>query len=145
MKINETHPKEKAFVLWDHCQNILDDPRMCKIYLVPNPNDRFWLPLREHLKAGHHQPTSKTPFKWRFAGSPTMYAGYGGPLYVYFLFMFQAVDLNDYKKQIHEYVESRMTFIAPNLSIIVGASTAAKLMGKSLASYFKLDFLCFSH
>ena len=50
--------------------------------------------------------------------------------------MFQAVDLNDYKKQIHEYVESRMTFIAPNLSIIVGASTAAKLMGKSLASYF---------
>ena len=41
------------------------------------------------------------------------------------------MELNDYKRQIHEYVESRMTFIAPNLSIIVGASTAAKLMGKS--------------
>lgn len=40
-----------------------------------------------------------------------------------------AVELNDFKRQIHEYVESRMTFIAPNLSIIVGASTAAKLMG----------------
>lgn len=40
-----------------------------------------------------------------------------------------AVELNEFKRQIHEYVESRMTFIAPNLSIIVGASTAAKLMG----------------
>lgn len=40
------------------------------------------------------------------------------------------MELNDFKRQIHEYVESRMTFIAPNLSIIVGASTAAKLMGK---------------
>ena len=28
-----------------------------------------------------------------------------------------------------EYVESRMSFIAPNISIIVGSSTAAKLMG----------------
>ena len=27
MKIIETHPKEKDFVLWGHCQNILDDPR----------------------------------------------------------------------------------------------------------------------
>ena len=27
MKINETHPREKGFVLWGHCQNILDDPR----------------------------------------------------------------------------------------------------------------------
>ena len=26
MKINETHPREKGFVLWGHCQNILDDP-----------------------------------------------------------------------------------------------------------------------
>ena len=47
-------------------------------------------------------------------------------------FLFQAVDLNDFKRQIHEYVESRMTFIAPNLSVIVGASTAAKLMGESV-------------
>lgn len=40
-----------------------------------------------------------------------------------------AVGLNESKKRIFEYVESRMTFIAPNLSIIVGASIAAKLMG----------------
>ncbi|PIK53937.1 putative U4/U6 small nuclear ribonucleoprotein Prp31 [Apostichopus japonicus] len=40
-----------------------------------------------------------------------------------------AFDLNDYKSKILSYVESRMSFISPNLSIIVGASTAAKLMG----------------
>lgn len=40
-----------------------------------------------------------------------------------------AVELNDFKTKIFEYVESRMTFIAPNLSMIVGASTAAKLVG----------------
>lgn len=40
-----------------------------------------------------------------------------------------AVALNEYKQKILEYVESRMSFIAPNLSIIVGAATAAKLMG----------------
>ena len=40
-------------------------------------------------------------------------------------------DLLDAKFKIFEYVESRMTFIAPNLSLIVGASTAAKLMGSA--------------
>lgn len=40
-----------------------------------------------------------------------------------------AVDLNEQKKRIFEYVESRMTFIAPNISLLVGASIAAKLMG----------------
>jgi len=40
-----------------------------------------------------------------------------------------AVDLCDTKTKIFEYVESRMAFIAPNLSQIIGASTAAKLMG----------------
>lgn len=40
-----------------------------------------------------------------------------------------AVELNNSKSKIFEYVESRMAFIAPNLSIIVGASTAAKIMG----------------
>ena len=39
-----------------------------------------------------------------------------------------AVALNDYKKKIFDYVESRMAFIAPNLSTIIGASTAAKLV-----------------
>uniref|UniRef100_A0A1A9ZS45 U4/U6 small nuclear ribonucleoprotein Prp31 n=1 Tax=Glossina pallidipes TaxID=7398 RepID=A0A1A9ZS45_GLOPL len=60
-----------------------------------------------------------------------------------------AIELNNFKSRIYEYVESRMTFIAPNLSMIVGrfkmylklklegfrgesisgASTAAKLLG----------------
>ncbi|XP_045595972.2 U4/U6 small nuclear ribonucleoprotein Prp31 [Procambarus clarkii] len=40
-----------------------------------------------------------------------------------------AQDLNAFKIRILDYVESRMSFIAPNLSCIVGASTAAKLMG----------------
>lgn len=40
-----------------------------------------------------------------------------------------ASELNSFKQQIYEYVESRMTYIAPNLSAIVGASTAAKVMG----------------
>ncbi|KAH6943722.1 hypothetical protein HPB50_025874 [Hyalomma asiaticum] len=41
-----------------------------------------------------------------------------------------ALELNDFKLEIYSYVESRMSFIAPNLSQIVGASVAAKLMGK---------------
>uniref|UniRef100_A0A224ZB24 U4/U6 small nuclear ribonucleoprotein Prp31 n=1 Tax=Rhipicephalus zambeziensis TaxID=60191 RepID=A0A224ZB24_9ACAR len=40
-----------------------------------------------------------------------------------------ALELNDFKLEIYSYVESRMSFIAPNLSQIVGASVAAKLMG----------------
>lgn len=56
-----------------------------------------------------------------------------------FLFEFLSLLFNQYfqkanelcekKQRILSYVESRMTFISPNLSIIVGASTAAKLMG----------------
>lgn len=38
-------------------------------------------------------------------------------------------DLLDAKLKILNYVESRMSFISPNLSVIVGSSTAAKLMG----------------
>eukprot|EP00088_Acartia_fossae_P068978 TRINITY_DN887_c0_g1_i10.p1 TRINITY_DN887_c0_g1~~TRINITY_DN887_c0_g1_i10.p1 ORF type:complete len:521 (+),score=164.32 TRINITY_DN887_c0_g1_i10:49-1563(+) len=40
-----------------------------------------------------------------------------------------AVELAEIKAQIFEYVESRMAFIAPNLSAIVGANIAAKLLG----------------
>ncbi|XKL61157.1 hypothetical protein PGB90_008214 [Kerria lacca] len=40
-----------------------------------------------------------------------------------------AIELNSSKLKIYEFVESRMAFIAPNLSVIIGASTAAKLMG----------------
>ena len=41
-----------------------------------------------------------------------------------------AIKLEEMKQQILQYVQSRMTFIAPNLTVIVGASTAAKLMGR---------------
>ena len=40
-----------------------------------------------------------------------------------------AIELNNHKLKIYEFVESRMSFIAPNLSAIAGASIAAKLMG----------------
>lgn len=40
-----------------------------------------------------------------------------------------AIDLNKLKMKVYEYVESRMTFIAPNLTVIIGASTAAKIIG----------------
>lgn len=40
-----------------------------------------------------------------------------------------AIELNNFKLKIYEYVESRMAFIAPNVSVIVGASIAAKMMG----------------
>ncbi|EEB19151.1 U4/U6 small nuclear ribonucleoprotein Prp31, putative [Pediculus humanus corporis] len=40
-----------------------------------------------------------------------------------------AIELNNFKQRIYEYVESRMAFIAPNVSMIVGASCAAKIMG----------------
>ena len=43
-----------------------------------------------------------------------------------------ALELNQSKHRIYEYVESRMSFIAPNLSVIVGASTAAKIMGEGV-------------
>lgn len=39
------------------------------------------------------------------------------------------MDLMNAKLKIFQYVESRMSFIAPNLSVIVGASTAARVMG----------------
>lgn len=42
-----------------------------------------------------------------------------------------ALDLVDAKANIFEYVESRMSFIAPNTSWIVGATAAAKLMGSA--------------
>ncbi|TPX67047.1 hypothetical protein SpCBS45565_g04003 [Spizellomyces sp. 'palustris'] len=41
------------------------------------------------------------------------------------------LDLDLSKRRILEYVESRMAFIAPNLSALVGSNIAAKLMGLS--------------
>jgi U4/U6 small nuclear ribonucleoprotein PRP31 len=40
-----------------------------------------------------------------------------------------AEELEDARRKILEYVESRMSLMAPNLSAIVGTRTAAKLMG----------------
>jgi len=40
-----------------------------------------------------------------------------------------AVEIAEIKSTIFEYVESRMAFIAPNLSAIVGANVAAKILG----------------
>ena len=43
MNIIETRPREIGFVLWDHCQNLLDDPR---IYIN--------LKAQNETKAGAH-------------------------------------------------------------------------------------------
>lgn len=54
-----------------------------------------------------------------------------------------AIELEHMKQTILTYVQSRMTFIAPNLTIIVGASTAAKLMGVcSVQSYLSQGNYC---
>ncbi|KAG0306468.1 U4/U6 small nuclear ribonucleoprotein Prp31 [Dissophora globulifera] len=42
-----------------------------------------------------------------------------------------ALELEKAKNTITEYVESRLTFIAPNLSAIIGTATAAKMMGQA--------------
>ncbi|CAG8479826.1 9683_t:CDS:10 [Paraglomus brasilianum] len=42
-----------------------------------------------------------------------------------------ALELDAAKRKILEYVESRMALIAPNLSAIVGSTTAAKLLGQA--------------
>ena len=52
-----------------------------------------------------------------------------------------AIELNDCKLKIYEYVESRMTFIAPNLSAVLGAATAAKVMGDSVMFIFISHFI----
>jgi U4/U6 small nuclear ribonucleoprotein PRP31 len=51
-----------------------------------------------------------------------------------------ALDLDAARKKIMNYVESRMTVIAPNLSHIVGTSTAAKLLTAAggLAAFLKI-------
>ena len=42
-----------------------------------------------------------------------------------------ALQLNECQKKIVKYVESRMMYIAPNLSFLIGSSTAAKLIGSA--------------
>ena len=49
-------------------------------------------------------------------------------------YFYKALELNEKKLKILSYVESRMFFIAPNLSTVVGPTTATKLMGKSGAT-----------
>ena len=43
--------------------------------------------------------------------------------------------MNDKKFRILQYVESRMSYVAPNLSIILGSTVAAKIMGESFVTY----------
>ena len=50
-----------------------------------------------------------------------------------------ALELEKYKSRIYSYVESRMTFIAPNLSVLVGAPIAAKLMGNQFVFVYSLS------
>lgn len=51
-----------------------------------------------------------------------------------------AVKLNICKSKIFEYVESWMAFIAPNLSTIVEASMAVKIMGVFIQIYFNFKW-----
>ena len=50
--------------------------------------------------------------------------------------------LNEKKLKILSYVESRMSFIAPNLSVIVGPTVATKLMGMILIIMYVHVHLC---
>ena len=56
---------------------------------------------------------------------------------------FQAIDLVNYKTYIFDYVESRMSFIAPNLSVILGATSAAKIMGEYVFCINIINYLQF--
>lgn len=49
---------------------------------------------------------------------------------LHFYMTSQALELNEKKLKILSYVESRMSFIAPNLSTILGPTVATKLMGE---------------
>lgn len=51
--------------------------------------------------------------------------------------------MNDKKLKILEYVESRMSFIAPNLSVVVGPTVAAKLMGKEFLYQLNADSIIY--
>ena len=50
MKGIETGPRERGFVLWGHCQNLLDDRRT---YQVPM-SSAFWFWSRKFLKGFYH-------------------------------------------------------------------------------------------
>ena len=39
MKIIETSPREIGFVLWGHCQNLLDDPRTNLIICISDSQE----------------------------------------------------------------------------------------------------------
>ncbi len=52
----------------------------------------------------------------------------------------RALELQECKAKIFQYVESRMSFIAPNLSQVVGPATAAQMMGKLPSAGLTLHF-----
>ena len=41
MKVIETRPRDIGFVLWGHCQNLLDDPRILKTLVVIKEKFRY--------------------------------------------------------------------------------------------------------
>ena len=49
VKIIKTHPREIGFVLWGHCQNLLDDPRIFFLFTVDvKTKTHFAESLRKH-------------------------------------------------------------------------------------------------
>lgn len=54
----------------------------------------------------------------------------------------QALTLNENKLDILAYVESRMSFIAPNMTKVVGSTVAAKLIGSSIFRMLINFLLC---
>ena len=56
MKIIETHPRETGFVLWGHCQNLLDDPRIscfsCNRINSTGLNKRIFSHIRLGIRDG---------------------------------------------------------------------------------------------
>ena len=58
MKIIETRPRKKiGFVLWGHCQNLLDDPRNINVLLYGNDsfdntlNSTFFRAVHGYIKS----------------------------------------------------------------------------------------------
>ena len=59
MKIIETGPGEIGFVLWGHCQNLLDDPRIFDAKYVTGK-------FHTCLITSHYSSTEDIPAIWQF-------------------------------------------------------------------------------
>ena len=49
---------------------IVSIPDLCLLPYVENHLEFIFGLLRQHTISSHYQPTSKTPYEWRFAGGP---------------------------------------------------------------------------